>query len=171
MRYTGSWWLFLGGRRLSFDDGIHRRMFLVLLVCWWILCVLSLHRPFQTPSLSIQPSPLPFVVVFVSFRVVILRSFPDPNIFKSGKVCLSILNVSQGWRASLSFSQILLGIQDLLTHPNALDPANADANELFTFTCISSPPLHSFSLFLDVISTSVDAYEEKIRDQARRFVS
>ena len=74
-----------------------------------------------------------------------------PNIFKSGKVCLSILNVSQGWRASLSFSQILLGIQDLLTHPNALDPANADANELFT--------------------TSVDAYEEKIRDQARRFVS
>ncbi|PWN44837.1 putative ubiquitin--protein ligase hus5 [Ceraceosorus guamensis] len=54
-----------------------------------------------------------------------------PNVFPSGTVCLSILDEEKGWKASLNLKQILQGIQTLLTEPNAADPAQSDAFQLF----------------------------------------
>ncbi|KAK9806083.1 hypothetical protein WJX72_000472 [[Myrmecia] bisecta] len=49
--------------------------------------------------------------------------FFHPNIYPSGKVCLSIVNNEHGWRPSITVKQILMGIQELLTTPNNDDPA------------------------------------------------
>ena len=46
-----------------------------------------------------------------------------PNVYPSGTVCLSILNVEQDWRPSITLKQILLGIQELLDNPNPNSPA------------------------------------------------
>eukprot|EP00238_Polyblepharides_amylifera_P003516 CAMPEP_0196575790 /NCGR_PEP_ID=MMETSP1081-20130531/5197_1 /TAXON_ID=36882 /ORGANISM="Pyramimonas amylifera, Strain CCMP720" /LENGTH=161 /DNA_ID=CAMNT_0041894197 /DNA_START=123 /DNA_END=611 /DNA_ORIENTATION=- len=55
------------------------------------------------------------------------QGFFHPNIYPSGKVCLSILNEEKGWKPSLSVKQILTGIQDLLDNPNNDDPAQESA--------------------------------------------
>lgn len=55
-----------------------------------------------------------------------------PNIYPSGTVCLSILNEDEDWRPSITIKQILLGIQDLLDHPNASSPAQAEPFQLYT---------------------------------------
>ncbi|VDP48338.1 unnamed protein product [Schistosoma mattheei] len=65
-----------------------------------------------------------------------------PNVFPSGTVCLSLLDEEKHWRPAvtikqvskknfLTYSKILLGIQDLLDHPNPKDPAQADAYTLY----------------------------------------
>ncbi|KAM7532674.1 hypothetical protein Aperf_G00000130448 [Anoplocephala perfoliata] len=54
-----------------------------------------------------------------------------PNVFPSGTVCLSLLDEEKHWRPAVTIKQILLGIQDLLDHPNPKDPAQADAYTLF----------------------------------------
>ncbi|VDN98008.1 unnamed protein product [Rodentolepis nana] len=54
-----------------------------------------------------------------------------PNVFPSGTVCLSLLDEEKDWRPAVTIRQILLGIQDLLDHPNPKDPAQADAYTLF----------------------------------------
>lgn len=56
-------------------------------------------------------------------------------------VCLSILDADKGWRPSITVKQILLGIQDLLDTPNALDPANG--KECFVWNVDSA-----FSIFV-----------------------
>jgi ubiquitin-conjugating enzyme E2 I len=53
--------------------------------------------------------------------------FFHPNIYPSGKVCLSILAEEKGWRPSLLVKQVLLGIQDLLDNHNNSDPAQETA--------------------------------------------
>ncbi|KAJ9049286.1 SUMO conjugating enzyme Hus5 [Entomophthora muscae] len=50
-----------------------------------------------------------------------------PNVYPSGTVCLSILNEDEGWKASITVKQILLGIQDLLDDPNLNSPAQEEA--------------------------------------------
>ena len=55
------------------------------------------------------------------------ENFFHPNIYSSGKVCLSILN---NWKPTTSLKQILLGLQTLLTDPNPDDPANGRAGRL-----------------------------------------
>jgi len=55
-----------------------------------------------------------------------------PNIYPSGTVCLSILNEDEDWKPSLSVSQILVGIQDLLGAPNPNSPAQAEPFLMFT---------------------------------------
>jgi ubiquitin-conjugating enzyme E2 I len=55
-----------------------------------------------------------------------------PNVYPSGKVCLSILNEEQDWKPAITLKQILLGIQDLLDNPNPNSPAHRDAYVLFT---------------------------------------
>ena len=50
-----------------------------------------------------------------------------PNIYPSGTVCLSILDDDGGWRPAITVKQALLSIQDLLTNPNPLSPAQAEA--------------------------------------------
>lgn len=46
------------------------------------------------------------------------KDFFHPNIFPSGKVCLSILNEEKDWKPSITIKQVLLGIQELLSNPN-----------------------------------------------------
>jgi ubiquitin-conjugating enzyme E2 I len=70
-----------------------------------------------------------------------------PNIYPSGTVCLSILNEDEDWRPSLSVTQILTGIQDLLGNPNPKSPAQADPYVLFT--------------------TNKTEYVKKVREQVR----
>lgn len=59
-----------------------------------------------------------------------------PNVYPSGTVCLSILSEEEDWRPKLKvkdvrvflyFYQLLLGIQNLLKHPNEKSPAQQDA--------------------------------------------
>ena len=49
-----------------------------------------------------------------------------PNVYPSGKICLSLLDPEKAWRPSLTIKQLLLGIQTLLDDPNNLDPAQEE---------------------------------------------
>jgi ubiquitin-conjugating enzyme E2 I len=42
-------------------------------------------------------------------------------------VCLSILNEDGGWKPSLTVSQVLNGVQELLGDPNLASPAQSEA--------------------------------------------
>jgi len=57
--------------------------------------------------------------------------FFHPNIYPSGRVCLSILDEEGGWKPSITVRQVLLGIQDLLDNPNDKSPAQERAYHLF----------------------------------------
>ena len=46
-----------------------------------------------------------------------------PNVYDDGKVCLSILNPTKGWKPSTTINQILIGIQEVLDNPNNDDAA------------------------------------------------
>ena len=61
-------------------------------------------------------------------KVSFPAGFQHPNVYDSGKVCLSLLGV--GWRPSISVKEILVGIQDLLETPNDQDPANWEIGHL-----------------------------------------
>ncbi|KAJ3227849.1 E2 SUMO-conjugating protein ubc9 [Chytriomyces hyalinus] len=54
-----------------------------------------------------------------------------PNVYPDGKVCLSILNEGVDWKPSITITQILCGIQDLLNEPNPDSPANIQAQRQF----------------------------------------
>ena len=51
-----------------------------------------------------------------------------PNVFPSGKVCLSILAEDKDWAPTITVPDILRGIQDLLNNPNLADPAQREAH-------------------------------------------
>eukprot|EP01055_Gregarina_sp_Pseudo9_P002609 Gregarina_sp_Pseudo_9__2608@NODE_2869_length_843_cov_32_023632_g2625_i0_p1_GENE_NODE_2869_length_843_cov_32_023632_g2625_i0NODE_2869_length_843_cov_32_023632_g2625_i0_p1_ORF_typecomplete_len162_score27_88UQ_con/PF00179_26/4_6e42ProkE2_B/PF14461_6/2_8e07_NODE_2869_length_843_cov_32_023632_g2625_i0222707 len=72
-----------------------------------------------------------------------------PNIYPSGTVCLSILSEDEDWKPSITIKQILLGIQDLLDHPNPLSPAQ----------------MEPFMMF----QQNKAEYEKKVRSQALSF--
>lgn len=55
-----------------------------------------------------------------------------PNVYPSGTVCLSILNEDEDWRPSITISQILIGIQELLDNPNPNSPAQSEPFHLYT---------------------------------------
>ena len=57
------------------------------------------------------------------------KGFFHPNVYPSGKVCLSILD--SNWKPSLTVKQILIGIQKLLDQPNPKSPAQRDAITLY----------------------------------------
>jgi len=50
-----------------------------------------------------------------------------PNVFPSGKVSLSLIDKSKGWKPQITTKEVLLGIQLLLGEPNFQDPAQAEA--------------------------------------------
>ena len=66
-----------------------------------------------------------------------------PNIYKDGKVCISILHspgvdvfnsqekAEERWRPSLGVEQILLSVISMLNAPNCDSPANVDAAVMF----------------------------------------
>ncbi len=53
-----------------------------------------------------------------------------PNVYPSGRVCLSLIDPAKGWQPTFSVLQILLGIHELLKYPNLEDPANEPAFRL-----------------------------------------
>jgi ubiquitin-protein ligase len=65
------------------------------------------------------------------------KSFIHPNIYKDGKICISILhegideteyeNQSERWNPSHSVDSILISIISVLCEPNLESPANLDA--------------------------------------------
>ncbi len=54
-----------------------------------------------------------------------------PNVYPSGTICLSILSEDKGWKPAITIKQLLLAVQDLLTEPNPLDPAQREAYETY----------------------------------------
>jgi len=84
-------------------------------------------------------------------RVAFPPGFFHPNVYPTGKVCLSILNEEKGWKPSVTIKQILLGVQDLLDSPNMRDPAQQEA--------------------YDQLSRSKAIYEKRVKEQARRYGS
>jgi ubiquitin-conjugating enzyme E2 I len=74
-----------------------------------------------------------------------------PNVYPSGTVCLSILDVNKGWQPTITIKQILLGVQDLLDNPNVDDPAQREP-----FQMLKSNPA---------------AYREKVREEARKHAT
>ena len=50
----------------------------------------------------------------VNFKPVIFH----PNVYGSGKVCLSIIDDTKGWSPVVTIKQILIGVQSLLNTPN-----------------------------------------------------
>ena len=78
----------------------------------------------------------------VTFTPVIFH----PNVYASGRVCLSIL--TSEWRPAISVKEILMGVQDLLNTPNENDPANGQANMMYV--------------------RSKAQYKKKVQDEARK---
>lgn len=52
-----------------------------------------------------------------------------PNVSASGKICVSIL--SSEWHSSITFKNILFGIQALLDNPGTRHPENYDAAQMY----------------------------------------
>ena len=84
-------------------------------------------------------------------RVAFPAGFFHPNVYPTGKVCLSILNEDKGWKPSVSIKQILIGVQDLLDSPNMSDPAQQEA--------------------YDQLRRSKATYLKRIKEQAKKFGS
>ncbi|VDN18811.1 unnamed protein product [Gongylonema pulchrum] len=61
------------------------------------------------------------------------------------------------WRPSVTVRQLLLGIQDLLTHPNIEDPAQADAYQIYC---------QNRQARIILIE-----YEKRVRRQAQQFAA
>lgn len=70
-----------------------------------------------------------------------LDNFFHPNIYKDGKVCISILHegqdvygyehISERWNPSHSVNSILMSILSIIPEPNFDSPANVDASKLW----------------------------------------
>ncbi|KAF8702560.1 hypothetical protein HU200_032944 [Digitaria exilis] len=58
------------------------------------------------------------------------------NVYPTGAVCLSILG--SAWKPSISMTQILVGIQDLLDNPNPASPAHHECYQLYKKVLIIS---------------------------------
>lgn len=75
--------------------------------------------------------------------------FFHPNVYPSGTICLSILNEDQGWKPSITFKQIMQGVQNLLDEPNLSSPAQQDA--------------------YDMLRKNSTGYNIKVKQQARSY--
>ena len=72
-----------------------------------------------------------------------------PNVFPSGKVCLSILDEQKDWVPTIMIRDILRGIQELLDAPNLSDPAQREAHQM--------------------CKNDRDGYEKKIKELAKAY--
>ena len=80
----------------------------------------------------------------VKFKPVIFH----PNVYGSGKICLSIIDDTKGWQPTITIKQILLGVQDLLNNPNNADPAQSESS--------------------DLLKRSKAAYEARVRQEVKK---
>jgi ubiquitin-conjugating enzyme E2 I len=80
-----------------------------------------------------------------------IRGMPlfHPNIYPSGKVCLSLLDENKAWKPALTVKQLLVGIQALLDDPNPGDPAQEEPYRIY--------------------KADRTEYERRVREQARLF--
>jgi ubiquitin-conjugating enzyme E2 G1 len=70
-----------------------------------------------------------------------IDKLPHPNIYKDGRVCMSILHegediygyehISERWNPSHSVNSILMSLLSILTEPNFDSPANVDVSKLW----------------------------------------
>lgn len=61
---------------------------------------------------------------------------------------MSIVNEDKDWKPSITIKQILLGIQDLLIHPNPNDPAQREP--------------------IMVYKENIKEYERRVREEAKK---
>jgi ubiquitin-protein ligase len=59
-------------------------------------------------------------------------SFPHPNIFPNGAVCLDLLS-DKRWSPDLGIAEVLLAVQALIGAPNKRDPSNGPAVQMFHY--------------------------------------
>ena len=56
------------------------------------------------------------------------------NLFLCQTICFNFINLhcseSKSWQPTITIKQILLGVQDLLNHPNNDDPAQREPHQL-----------------------------------------
>ena len=78
-------------------------------------------------------------------------SFCHPNVYPSGKICLSTLDEDNAWHPSMTAAEILLSIQAFLDDPNFLDPSQEEPFQMG--------------------KSSRAAYELRVREQAARYTS
>lgn len=74
-------------------------------------------------------------------KVYFVNNYFHPNIYSSGKICISILNegvddtgyqsISERWRPNLNVDTILMSILNIINEPNLESPANVDATKLW----------------------------------------
>lgn len=76
------------------------------------------------------------------------KGFYHPNVYPSGTVCLSILNEEQAWRPTLTLTQILTGVQELLDNPNPKSPASESYRDF---------------------TNKTEEYKAKVKQQAKRY--
>jgi hypothetical protein len=77
--------------------------------------------------------------------------FCHPNVYPSGKVCLSILDEEKSWHPSMTAAEILLSIQALLDDPNFADPAQEEPYRMGKYDRM--------------------AYNQRVREQAARYTA
>ena len=58
-----------------------------------------------------------------------------PNVYPSGKICLSLLDAEKAWKPSLTIKHLLIGIQTLLDDPNNNDPAQEEPFRTYKNWC------------------------------------
>ena len=81
----------------------------------------------------------------VKFKPVIFH----PNVYGSGKICLSILDETKSWQPTITIKQMLLGVQELLNNPNNNDPAQQGASVM--------------------LKANKAAYEARVRQEALKY--
>ena len=67
------------------------------------------------------------------FKLIAATNKPlfHPNVYPSGKICLSLLDPEKGWKPSLTIKHLLIGIQTLLDDPNNSDPAQEEPYRIY----------------------------------------
>ena len=68
-----------------------------------------------------------------SFKLIDGKPLFHPNVYPSGKICLSIINDTKDgtWRAALTIKQVLIAVQVLLEDVNNGDPAQEEAYRVY----------------------------------------
>lgn len=157
-------------------------------------------------AMIIGPKDTPYADGFYFFKLKFPTNYPhappkvtfctndgvtrfNPNLYRCGKVCLSILNTWQGdqWSGCQTLSSVLLAIctvlnnEPLLNEPgfNRSSPDFNNYNEIIKYKNIEvailgmlnnvkDEPEHEFALFGDVMHEHFQKYKEDIRERVEK---